>query len=258
MESQKTILIVDDEEDLRETVEFQFKANGFNVVTAVDGVDGLEKLETVKPDLIVLDVNMPRMNGLEFYERIKGKDEKPKYPVLILTARANMEQLFKDLDVDGFMSKPFELDALVKEGEVIIKRNSGMIRREKGSTELRARKICIVENDSEISQKFAIEFLEAGYIVNSAQSGASAIKRLTMDAPDVAIISLGLSDISGDVVIGKLKGIEETKEIKYLLYIAKSGEKAQVTKKISEKEGIAKFIEFRNSKDLLDAVDSLF
>jgi len=58
---------------------------------------------------------------------VKGEDEKPKYPILILTARANMEKLYRDLDVDGFMSKPLELDELFKEVESIIKKHSGFI-----------------------------------------------------------------------------------------------------------------------------------
>ncbi|MBU4334491.1 MAG: response regulator, partial [Candidatus Omnitrophica bacterium] len=191
MSNPKTLLIIDDEEDLRDTIEYKFKAEGFNVVTAVDGLDGLEKLETVKPDLIILDMNMPRMNGLEFYEKIKGANEKPKYPVLVLTARANMEQLFRDLDVDGFMAKPFDLNELFKEGGAIIKKYSGSVQRERGSDERRARKVCIVENDSKTLNKIAIAFLESGYMVNTAQSASSAIKRIIMDVPDLVVIALG-------------------------------------------------------------------
>ena len=258
MSDLKTILIIDDEEDLRETVEYKFKAGGFNVVTAVDGLDGLEKLETVKPDLIILDMNMPRMNGLEFYEKIKGADNKPKHPVLVLTARANMEQLFRDLDVDGFMAKPFDLEGLFREGETIIKKHFGSIQRERGSDEIRARKVCIVENNSETLNKFAIAFLESGYMVNSAQSGASAIKRITMDVPDIVVVSLGLNDIAGDVVVGKLKRLEGTKNIKYVLYTSRSGDKAKVTQKISEKDGVDQFVEFSIVNDVLDATDLLF
>ena len=126
----KTVLIIDDEEDLRDTVGYKFKAAGYTVVTAIDGVDGLEKLADLEPDLIILDVNMPRMNGLEFYQRIKGPDDRTKYPVLILTARANMENLFHDLDADGFMAKPFELDDLLQTAEQIILSNSGVLHNE--------------------------------------------------------------------------------------------------------------------------------
>lgn len=258
MSNKKTVLIIDDEEDLRETVEYKFKSKDFEVVTAVDGIDGLEKLKTVKPDLIILDMNMPRMNGLEFYQKIKGADEKPKYPVLVLTARANMEQLFRDLDVDGFMSKPFELDELFKEGESIIKKNSGSIMRDIHSDKARARKVCIVENKLEVFNKLALAFLEAGYMVNSAQSGASAIKRISMDIPDVAVISLGLNDIPGDVAIGKLKNLEATKKVKFVLYTTKSADKAAVTKRISEKGGVDQFVDFVTTNDIIEATELIF
>jgi DNA-binding response OmpR family regulator len=258
MGPQKTILIVDDEQDLRDTVGYLFKSRGYAVETAYDGANALTKLETVHPDLIILDMNMPKMNGLEFYERIKGKHERPRYPVLVLTARANMEDLFRSLDVDGFMAKPFELEQIFKESEFIIKKNSALILIDEDNHIQRARRICVVESHPETAHKVAAAFLEMGYIVNTAQSGASAILRMTMDPPDVALIHLGLDDIAGDVVIGKLHASEETKGIKYVLYTGKSPQKVQVTRKISEKEGIAILAEFTHPLDLLEAVDRLY
>ena len=60
-----SVLIVDDEEDLRDMMMFQFKARGFEVFTASDGIEGLERLKSVSPSLIILDINMPRMGGIE-------------------------------------------------------------------------------------------------------------------------------------------------------------------------------------------------
>jgi len=257
MSKEKTVLIIDDEQDLRDTVGYLFTSKGYKVEMACDGVEGLEKLDSTSPDLIILDMNMPRMNGLDFYGKIKDKNEKPKYPVLVLTARANMEELFRSLDVDGFMAKPFELDQLLKEAELIIKKNSGAVFVDKSTHAKRALRVCIVENHHEIFNKLSVAFLEMGYIVNSAQSGAAAILRMTMDVPDVAVISLGLHDISGDIVIGKLCNIQETKNIKCILYTNKRGDKAVVTQKIAEKQGIAKFVEFSHPNDLLEAAGEL-
>ena len=254
----KTILVIDDEKDLRETVQYLFKSQGFNVVCAGDGLEGLNELKTITPDLIILDMNMPRMSGLEFYTKIKGHDAKPKYPVLILTARANMEQLFKDLDVDGFMAKPFELDQLVEEAKTIIRRYSGTVEDILGSQEIRARRICIVENDRTIFAKLAVTFLEAGYVVNSASSGASAIKRIIMEVPDVAVIKLNLADIAGDVVISKLKGNEKTKDVKYVLYTNNMGIDDNVSKNIALKEGVDNFVEFKDPNKLLEKIEVLF
>jgi len=258
MNKEKIILIIDDEQDLRDTVGYMFTSKGYKVETACDGVEGLEKLENISPNLIILDMNMPRMNGLEFYGKIKDRNEKPKYPVLVLTARANMEELFRSLDVDGFMPKPFELDQLFKEAELIIKKNSGSVYMDKATHMKRARRVCIVENHQEIFNKLAVAFLDMGYIVNSAHSGTTAMVRIQMDVPDVALISLGLNDISGDVVIGKLHNIQETKNIKCILYTDKRGDKAVVTKKIAEKEGITKFVEYSHPNDLVEVADELF
>ncbi len=254
----KLVLIVDDEEDLRDTVEYKFSSSGFQVATAVDGVDALEKLETIKPDLIILDVNMPRMNGIEFYNEIKGSDDKPPYPVLVLTARANMEQLFKDLDVDGFMPKPFDLDALYKEGESIIKKYSGTVMTAAGKEEIRARRICIAENEKAVSDQLAIAFLDAGYVVNTAQSGASLIKRVSLDLPDVVIVKLRLNDISGDVAILKLKRMAIAEGVKFVLYSDRTGDKAEITSQISNKGDLDAFVASNESADLLDAIDGLF
>ncbi len=132
MSDQKTILLIDDEIDLQQLVKIALKSKGYNIETANNGLEGLAKLETLKPDLIILDMNMPKMGGLEFYQKISVND-KPKYPVLVLTARANMEQLFREFNIDGFMAKPFEVDELLEEVDTIIKKKSGIAKKIKVS-----------------------------------------------------------------------------------------------------------------------------
>ena len=73
-----------------------------------NGQEGLKALKTFKPDLIVLDINMPVMNGLEFYNQILDKDDNPLYPVFVLTARNDLEALFRDMHVNGFMGQAYK------------------------------------------------------------------------------------------------------------------------------------------------------
>ncbi len=112
--STKLILVIDDEPDILEMVGFALRAEGFEVVSASDGLEGLEKLKTIKPDCIVLDMNMPRMNGLEFYEAIKNNDGKSPYPIVSFTARALIDDVYQGLDIEAFITKPFSMDVLVK------------------------------------------------------------------------------------------------------------------------------------------------
>ena len=257
MSSSKTILLIDDEIDLQQLVKITLKSKGYAVETANNGLEGLTKLETMKPDLIILDMNMPKMGGLEFYQNISGKNDKPPYPVLVLTARANMEQLFKQLNIDGFMAKPFEIDDLLKEVETIINKKSSVGIKVSSSGIREPRKVCIVENNTEVLNQIGSAFLSAGYMVNPAQNGTEGIERIANTVPDVAVVNLGLVDIPGDMVILKLKNMAKTQNVKYILYTKKSAEGSTIAQKIGEKEGIDRFVEFISPQDLLEAIKEL-
>ena len=120
-ETKKTILLIDDEVDLVDMIKYLFVARGYIVATAYDGLEGLERLKEIKPDLIILDMNMPRMDGLEFFQKIMGPDHRAMHPVLVLSARANAEQMVKEIGVDGFISKPFSVELLIERVENIIR-----------------------------------------------------------------------------------------------------------------------------------------
>lgn len=79
------ILLVEDEADFREILTAKLTAGGFDVQTAGDGVEGLEKLKTIKPDLVILDFMMPKMNGLETFMKIKEDAELKKLKVVFMT-----------------------------------------------------------------------------------------------------------------------------------------------------------------------------
>jgi len=254
---QKLILLIDDEINLQQLVKITLKSKNYRVETANNGLEGLAKLETIKPDLIILDMNMPKMGGLEFYQRICYGGAHPKYPVLVLTARANMEQLFKEVNIDGFMAKPFEIDVLLHEVETIIEKrsNAGVNITSSGARE--SRRVCIVENDPDTLNSIGSVFLSAGYMVNPAQNGTEGIERVAGTVPDVALVNLGLTDIPGDMVILKLKFMAKTQDVKYILYTQETAEKTNIAQKIGEKEGIDRFVKFVNPQELLRAANEV-
>jgi len=259
MNTDKKIMIVDDEADLTQLIGFQFKAKGFQVETAGDGIEALEKVHQFQPDLIILDMNMPRMGGIEFYSKICGSNGRPLYPILVLTARANVKILFQDLDIDGFIIKPFDIEKLIHEAELIIKKKSAKGVQEKSLAASAGRKVCIVENDPALFEQFTSMFVAADYSVIPAKTGAAAIEKMVVDAPDVALVHLGLTDIPGDLVILRLSQMARTMDVKFILYTFRSaGRDPEVMKRIGEKKGIMTFIEYDNPGQLLDAVDECF
>ena len=114
MEKKHKILIVDDAVDTVELLTKRFHAEGYDTAEAYNGEEALQKVPEYDPDLIVLDVMMPKIDGYEVAKRLKA-DEKTKYiPVLMLTAKGEVEHKIKGLDIgaDDYMSKPFDYKEL--------------------------------------------------------------------------------------------------------------------------------------------------
>ncbi|MGD9190225.1 MAG: hybrid sensor histidine kinase/response regulator, partial [Desulfobacteraceae bacterium] len=104
------ILVVDDSVSVRTVVARLMQRQGWQARTAKDGVEAIERLHTRKPDLIILDVEMPRMNGYEFMSSLRAQDAFRETPVIMLTSRASAKHREKAeaLGVNGFMTKPYE------------------------------------------------------------------------------------------------------------------------------------------------------
>lgn len=254
----KKILIIDDEPDLTQMIGFQFQAKGFEVQTAGDGLEALTKVHDFKPDLIILDMNMPRMGGIEFYSKICGTNGKPLYPVLVLTARANVQSMFKDLDIDGFMIKPFEIDQLIREAETIMKKKSQAVAQRSPEPAQTMPRVCIVDDDRKFFSEVSAMFLDADYAVIPARSGAIAIERMVKDVPDVALVHLGLADIAGDIVILRLSQMAKTMDVKFILYTFRGRERDQrVLERISQKKGVWTFLEYEDPRELLSVAQGL-
>lgn len=119
----KTILTVDDEDSLRELVSAILVQEGYKVITASDGADCLEKLKTLKPDLILLDMMMPGISGRETCEKIRANPKTKSLKVAFLTVARFSESgkdTLKKLNVSDYITKPFENVDLVKRVKKIL------------------------------------------------------------------------------------------------------------------------------------------
>jgi CheY-like chemotaxis protein len=111
------ILIIDDDRINTALVKFMLAERCYEVICAEDGEKGLEKVKTEKPDLIILDIKMPRMNGYEFMTELKSMQGFLITPVIMLTAHENLEDIFMMEGVSGYFVKPVDLNALLKKIE---------------------------------------------------------------------------------------------------------------------------------------------
>ena len=105
----KTILVVDDERHIVRLVQVNLERAGYEVTTAYDGVEALEAVQSELPDMIILDVMMPRMDGFETLKKLRADDKSKEIPVIMLTAKAQDADIFKGWSsgVDSYLTKPF-------------------------------------------------------------------------------------------------------------------------------------------------------
>lgn len=109
------ILVLEDEPAVQTLLRKQLTAHNFQVTIAGDGLDGLMKLETLKPDLIICDVMMPNLDGIEFVKAVKSHTETTKIPVIFLTAKTDPRSMIDGINVGArfYVTKPFAIDDLL-------------------------------------------------------------------------------------------------------------------------------------------------
>jgi CheY-like chemotaxis protein len=106
------VLVVDDDRDIRETLQEILETEGYEVQTARNGADGLERARAVRPSLILLDLFMPVMDGAEFRHRQVEDTQLADIPVVIVSAAAGLEERIAALGVAGHLEKPLDIEHL--------------------------------------------------------------------------------------------------------------------------------------------------
>lgn len=121
--AKKRILLIEDEEDMVYAVTLQLEANNYEVLTAYDGQEGLEKAKKEKPDLIVLDLMLPKMDGYKVCGLLKADTRYNKIPIIMFTARAQEsdKETGKEVGANAYITKPFEQEVLLDKIKELLK-----------------------------------------------------------------------------------------------------------------------------------------
>ena len=120
----KKILIVDDEQEIVKLIKRRVEADGYQVFTANDGTEALEKAEKENPDLILLDIKMAKMDGYTAFRNLKKNEQTKSIPVIVVSAYDKMKDMFELEGVSDFIVKPFD-------GQDLLARIAKVLKREK-------------------------------------------------------------------------------------------------------------------------------
>jgi two-component system phosphate regulon response regulator PhoB len=126
---QPRILIVEDERSLVKPLEYNFHREGYDTIVAHDGIEGLRKAQMQLPDLIVLDVMLPGMSGLEVCKELRAGDKTRDIPVIMLTARTEETDQVVGFSVgaDDYVTKPFSTKVLLQRIKALLRRKEGQV-----------------------------------------------------------------------------------------------------------------------------------
>lgn len=242
-----SILLVDDDPGILLTVGDQLQLEGYAVTRADSGRKGLAALQEIRPDLIILDMNMPESGGLAFLNNISRPNGVANYPVLILTARANMERFVAETDVAGFVAKGTKPETLLLEVSRIMSASG-----KGGVVSPAVKRVLIAEDDVEIAGAVASCFRDDGFSVMCTSSGYDLIEGAVLQRPGYVLLKQALPHMSGSSVASMLSTMPRTQSIRVVCYGVQD-----VSGQVGKNPHVSIFVPGNKPADLLNAIRGL-
>ena len=218
-----TVLIIDDEPSVRDLMSKSLASEGIYTVTAVDGEDGLEKARELRPDLIFLDVMMPRMDGWAVLGALKADPRMADIPVVMLTIVSDTEMGYV-LGASEYLTKPIDRDRL-----------AGVLSKYRPKTA--ARIVLVVDDDDATRQVLRRTLGKQGWTVLEAENGRVALERLENNSPSLILLDLAMPEMDGFEFLGALRADKDRSAIPVVVLTSKDltpEERSQLTGKVEK------------------------
>jgi len=181
LSGEKTVLIVDDDAPIRELLRHELAADGYKVIEAADGMEGVNKAKESSPDLIILDVMMPQMNGFDAAAVLKNDPLTMHIPIVILSIVEDKERGYR-LGIDRYFNKPVNTEELLREIGILI------------SEGVSKKKVMVVDENESTAMTLKEVLETTGYSVVSACNGKECVEKAISEKPDMIIIDTLLPD----------------------------------------------------------------
>ncbi len=234
------ILAVDDEPMMLGIYQAALSEQGYQVATAGDGQQALEAVFQVNPDVILMDIVMPKMDGVEATQRLKADPRTKNIPVIMVTGLGSIEDRVKGLEAgaDDFLSKPFNLDELVVRVRSLarLKDLQDRLAQKQSESPEKSEKpegrtsplVLVVEDDQRIVRICENMLAAGGCQAMDAPGAATALKFLEQEIPDLVILDLMLPDRDGLDLLAEMKKNPEMSLVPVIILTALSDLKTKV------------------------------
>ncbi|MFA5059146.1 MAG: response regulator [Candidatus Omnitrophota bacterium] len=204
------ILVIEDDRAIAELIKLKLERSGFEVLAVLDGIEGLETLKENMFDLIILDILLPRMDGFQFYKKLKETPRIAHIPVLVMTGRGAMKDSFESLGVQSFLTKPFEPEDLIFQVKKLL---AGAVKSSSA-----AKTALIAGTNPARLQEMKAQLEAKGYQVSLAADGHQALGKALQLLPDLFILQYSFSEISSDEIIKALDDCPAAKQVSVVVY----------------------------------------
>ncbi len=192
------IMIVDDDQNIRLALKYRLEKEGYHVLLAGDGIDALEKVKAEEPDLIILDLTMPRMDGFGFLEEIGSNGNAVSVPVIVLTAYGYESNRARSLELGAveFMAKPFSPRQLVAEVWKIL--------------DTKKKRVLVIDDEASVRDLLAGLLEAEDCVVDTAEDGPSGVDKALAGDYDLIFMDCEISGFQADeatqrIIAEKLK-----------------------------------------------------
>jgi DNA-binding response OmpR family regulator len=203
----KTILVIDDDVDLVDKIRDRLEDQKYNIIGAFDGEDGLEKARSESPDLIILDIVMPKMNGHELATRLKADQRTRLIPILVLTAHNELVKFFNPGEIVGYLIKPVKIrDLLFQVREAI--------------GEVRAKSILLIDENSAAVEDMDRTLRMNRFAVFKAGNGKEGLEKAVKELPDLIICDALMPVMNGHEFVRAIKKDEKLAGIPLIILLS--------------------------------------
>lgn len=217
----KKIIIIEDEKILGEIIFKKLVSEGYQVSLAYDGEDGIKMVREQVPDLVLLDLVMPKKNGLEVLEDMKSDNKLKSIPVVVISNSGQQTEIEKVVELgvrDYIIKAQFSPDDVLEKVKKYLNqeyKEKGDVSHNEGTKNI---KILIAEDDQFLSSLVAQRLGKEGYKVLSATDGKQVLKIFEENVPDLVLMDIIMPEMSGLEVLRKIKSQDKYKDVIVIIF----------------------------------------